>query len=62
MVVATGSIICSKVTGSVTSRPAEHHVSTRTVRIVFVFHASHCTTRHSNVKNVTGGLPSGKWS
>ena len=55
MVVATGSIICNKVSGSVTYHPAEHHVSTGPVRIVFVFHASHCTTKDSNVKNVTGG-------
>jgi len=55
VIVATGSITCSKVSGSVTYHPAEHHVSTGPVRIVFVFHASHCTTKHSNVKNVTGG-------
>jgi len=55
MLVATGTIACTKVSGSVTYHPAEHHVSTGPVRIVFVFHASHCTTMRSNVKAVTGG-------
>ena len=54
-VVATGSVTCSKVSGSITYHPAEHHVSTEPVRIVFVFHASQCKTKNSNVKNVTGG-------
>jgi hypothetical protein len=55
IVVATGSVTCTKVTGSVTYHPAEHHISTGPVRIVFVFHASQCRTKGSNVKDVTGG-------
>jgi hypothetical protein len=55
VVVATGTISCSKVSGSITFHPAEHHVGTRPERIAVVFHTSHCVTTGSNVKSVTGG-------
>jgi hypothetical protein len=55
IVVATGSITCSSVSGSVTYHPAEHHVGTVPVRIAIVFRTSHCITTGSNVKRVTGG-------
>ncbi len=55
VVVATGAIVCTKVTGSVTYHPPVHHVGTTPETQVFSFHASHCTTTGSNVRHVTGG-------
>ena len=55
VVVATGSVTCSKISGSISFHPAEHHVGTAREKITFVFRASHCVTSGSNVKNVTSG-------
>jgi len=54
-VVATGSVVCTKVTGSTTFHPPVHHIGTGPETQVFVFHASGCTTSKSNVKHVTSG-------
>lgn len=55
VVVATGTISCGQVSGSITFHPAEHHVGTVPERISVVFHASRCTTKGSNVKKVQSG-------
>jgi hypothetical protein len=55
VVVATGGVTCTKITGSITYHPAVRHVGTSAETQVFSFKASHCTTTHSNVKHVTGG-------
>jgi len=55
VVVATGSITCTKVTGSITFSPPVHHVATGPETQTFSFHASGCTTRKSNVRSVTSG-------
>jgi hypothetical protein len=55
VVVATGSISCSKVSGLITFHPAEHHVGTVSERISVAFRASQCTTTGSNVKKVKSG-------
>jgi hypothetical protein len=55
VVVATGSVVCTKVTGSSTFYPPVRHIGTGPETQVFVFHASGCTTSKSNVKHVTSG-------
>lgn len=55
VVVATGDVSCGEVSGSVTYHPPEHHVGTVSEKIKFVFRASHCTTRGSDVKHVLAG-------
>ncbi len=54
-VVATGSVTCTKITGTITYRPAMHHVGTSTEVQTFSFTATHCTTKGSNVKRVISG-------
>ena len=55
VVVATGSIRCARVTGSITYNPPVRHVGTQPETQVFRFRASACSTTNSNVKRVTGG-------
>ena len=55
VVIATGSVVCTKVTGSSTFNPPVRHIGTGPETQVFVFHASGCTTSKSNVKRVTSG-------
>lgn len=55
VVVASGSITCTKVTGSIRFRPAVHHIGTQRETQTVTFRASKCTTRGSNVKHVTSG-------
>ncbi|MFI5034990.1 MAG: hypothetical protein ACHQFZ_02155 [Acidimicrobiales bacterium] len=55
LVVATGSVTCTKVTGSITYRPPIHHVGTVPETQVFTFHASRCSTKGSNVHRVSSG-------
>lgn len=54
-VVATGSVTCTQISGTITYHPAEHHVGTTTESQVLTFHAGDCTTKGSNVHHVTGG-------
>lgn len=54
-VVATGSVTCTKLWGTITYHPAERHDGTLPERQEFVIHAGSCTTKGSNVKRVSGG-------
>ena len=54
-VVATGSVSCTKVTGSITFKPPVRHIGTQRETQTVTFHASRCTTHGSNVKYVTSG-------
>jgi hypothetical protein len=55
VIVATGSVTCKKVTGSIVFRPAVRHVGTTAETQVVTFRASACTTKGSNVRRVTSG-------
>ena len=55
VIVATGSVTCKKVTGSVTFQPAVRHVGTTPETQIVTFRASACSTKGSNVKHVTSG-------
>lgn len=55
VIVATGSVTCTKVTGSVTFSPAVRHIGTTPETQVLTFRASGCSTKRSNVKHVTSG-------
>lgn len=55
LTVATGSITCRKLTGSITfTPPVRTHVDQNDTRVVSV-HVSACTTKNSNVAHVSGG-------
>ncbi len=53
--VATGSVTCTHVTGTIVYSPTIHHVGTRAGTQKFVLHISGCTTTGSNVRRVEGG-------
>jgi hypothetical protein len=53
--VATGSVTCRKVTGSISLSPPLRKGGTKPEKMTFDFHASDCTTSKSNVKHVKGG-------
>lgn len=53
--VATGSVHCSHVTGTILYSPALHHVGTGPEVQRFVIHVSGCTTTGSNVRHVSAG-------
>ena len=55
VVVATGGVVCTRVTGSTSFYPPVRHIGTKPETPVFVFHASGCRTTKSNVKHVTSG-------
>lgn len=54
-IVATGSVTCTHVTGSVSFTPAVRHVGSTSETQMITFHASRCITKNSNVKHVTSG-------
>lgn len=56
VVVATGGVTCTKVTGTVTFTPPVRHVGTTTETQTVTFRASGCRTTGSNVKHVTAGV------
>lgn len=53
---ATGHVVCHRVTGTITYSPALHHVGTKPETQKFVLHGSQCTTSGSNVHRVTGAI------
>jgi len=55
VVVATGSVTCTTITGTVTFSPPVRHVGTRPETQTVSIRASHCRTSKSNVARVTGG-------
>ena len=55
--VATGSIVCQKVTGTITLSPPDRKGGTKPETMVWTIHASACTTSTSNASHVkSGGL------
>jgi hypothetical protein len=52
---ATGSVTCTKVTGSITYRPAVRHVGSVPETQTFTFTARGCSTHNSNVHRVVSG-------
>jgi hypothetical protein len=55
VVVATGSITCRKVAGTITLSPPDRKGGTQPETMVWKITASGCTTIKSNVKHVTSG-------
>jgi hypothetical protein len=53
--IATGSVHCSDVTGTILYSPAIHHVGTGPGIQKFIIHVSGCATTGSNVHRVSGG-------
>jgi hypothetical protein len=55
LTVATGSITCRKLTGTISFTPPMHsHVNQMETRVISL-HASDCTTKKSNVAAVSSG-------
>ena len=55
LIVATGSITCRHLTGTITFTPPMHMHAGQMETTVISFHASACTTKGSNVPSVSGG-------
>lgn len=53
--VATGSIVCHKVTGTITLSPPDRRGGTKPEKMVWTVHASACTTSKSNTSHVKSG-------
>ena len=55
LTVATGSITCRKLTGTITFTPPMHLRLSQMETSVISLHASACTPNNSNVAHVSGG-------